>query len=37
VNALLDRGDNRLTLIVTDGNEPAEALYQELGFREIPV
>ena len=37
MNALLERGDDRLTLIVTDGNEPAQAFYQDLGFREIPV
>jgi len=37
MNALLDRGDDRLTLIVTDGNEPAQALYRTLGFREILV
>jgi len=35
MNALFDRGYRRLTLIVTDGNEPAQALYQSLGFRKM--
>jgi ribosomal protein S18 acetylase RimI-like enzyme len=36
MNALLDAGYERLTLIVTDGNAPARRLYASLGFREIP-
>ena len=36
MNALLDRGYERLTLIVTDGNTPAQRLYASLGFRPIP-
>lgn len=36
MNALLDRGYDRLTLIVTDGNAPAQHLYGSLGFRPIP-
>jgi ribosomal protein S18 acetylase RimI-like enzyme len=35
MNALLDRGHDRLTLVVTDGNAPAQHLYASLGFREI--
>jgi len=35
VNALLDGGFERLTLIVTDGNESAQRLYVSLGFREM--
>lgn len=35
MNALLDRGDERLTLIVTDGNTPAQSLYESLGFRPV--
>jgi len=35
VNALLDAGYERLTLIVTDGNRPAQRLYASLGFREM--
>jgi len=33
INALLDRGENRLTLVVTNGNEAAQRLYESLGFR----
>ena len=32
INALITRGDTRLTLIVTDGNGPAQHLYEALGF-----
>lgn len=35
VNALLDHGHKRLTLVVTKGNAPAEHLYASLGFRPI--
>ena len=35
VNALLGAGYERLTLIVTDGNEPAQRLYASLGFCEM--
>lgn len=35
INALLDRGYGRLTLIVTEGNAPAQHLYASLGFRPI--
>jgi GNAT superfamily N-acetyltransferase len=35
INALLDAGASRLTLFVTDGNEPAQRLYEALGFRPI--
>ena len=35
INALLHNGYDRLTLIVTDGNLPAERLYRSLGFRPI--
>jgi len=35
INALIDRGDDRLRLIVTRGNAPAEALYRSLGFQPI--
>lgn len=37
INALLDTGYSHLTLIVTDGNEPAQNLYSSLGFQEIPA
>lgn len=33
MNALLDRAYTRLTLLVTDGNTPAQNLYRSLGFR----
>lgn len=33
IDALLDRGYERLTLIVTEGNAPAQRLYASLGFR----
>ncbi len=33
INALMDRGYSQLTLIVTDGNEPAYELYSSLGFQ----
>ena len=36
MNALLDRGYDRLTLIVTEGNASAQHLYASLGFRPIP-
>ncbi len=35
IDALLDRGYGRLTLIVTEGNAPAQRLYASLGFRPI--
>ena len=35
IDALVDRGHKRLTLIVTEGNAPAEHLYASLGFRPI--
>ena len=35
INALLDREHERLTLIVTEENEPAQHLYASLGFRPI--
>ena len=35
IDALLDRGHERLTLIVTEGNTPAQRLYTSLGFRPI--
>ncbi|MDD5645673.1 MAG: GNAT family N-acetyltransferase [Candidatus Bipolaricaulis sp.] len=34
-NALLDAGYDRLTLVVTDGNDPAQRLYASFGFRPI--
>ncbi|MEE8593784.1 MAG: GNAT family N-acetyltransferase [Candidatus Bipolaricaulota bacterium] len=37
INALIDRGYSQLTLIVTDGNEPAQKLYASTGFREMPT
>ncbi len=36
IDALLDRGQTRLRLIVTEGNGPAEHLYVSLGFHAIP-
>jgi ribosomal protein S18 acetylase RimI-like enzyme len=35
IDALLDRGHERLRLIVTEGNAPAQHLYASLGFRPI--
>jgi ribosomal protein S18 acetylase RimI-like enzyme len=35
INALVDRGHDRLRLIVTEGNAPAQRLYASLGFRPI--
>lgn len=35
INALIDQGYTQLTLIVTDGNEPAYELYSSLGFQPI--
>ena len=35
INGLLDAGYQRLTLLVTDGNEPAQRLYASLGFRKM--
>jgi ribosomal protein S18 acetylase RimI-like enzyme len=32
MNALLGDGYNRLTLVVTEGNEPAQQLYRAMGF-----
>jgi ribosomal protein S18 acetylase RimI-like enzyme len=37
INALMDQGYSQLTLIVTRGNEPAQNLYESLGFRELPA
>jgi GNAT superfamily N-acetyltransferase len=37
MNALLDRGHDRITLVVTKGNESAESLYASLGFVPIDV
>jgi GNAT superfamily N-acetyltransferase len=37
IDALLDRGYERLRLIVTEGNTPAQRLYASLGFRPIAV
>ncbi len=37
IQALLDHGYDRLTLIVTDGNEPAVRLYHKLGFSPVSV
>ena len=33
INTLLDQGYQELTLVVTEGNIPAQRLYQKLGFR----
>ena len=33
INALLNCGFTRLQLIVTEGNSPAQSLYESLGFR----
>ena len=35
MNRLLQRGNRQLQLFVTRGNDPAERLYESLGFREI--
>jgi len=35
IDALLDRGHERLPLIFTEGNAPAQRLYASLGFRPI--
>jgi ribosomal protein S18 acetylase RimI-like enzyme len=35
MNALLDEGYARLTLVVTNGNDPAEQLYESMGFGSI--
>jgi len=35
INALMVRGDTKLTLIVTEGNLPAQHLYTSLGFEAI--
>ena len=35
IDVLLDRGHERLTLIFTEGNAPAQRLYTSLGFRPI--
>ncbi|MBU1050837.1 GNAT family N-acetyltransferase, partial [Candidatus Bipolaricaulota bacterium] len=32
INALIERGETQLTLIVTEGNQPAQHLYASLGF-----
>lgn len=37
MGALCEEGHDRLTLVVTDGNEPAQRLYDALGFRPIPT
>lgn len=36
INALADQRHSQLTLIVTDGNQPAQNLYASLGFTAIP-
>ncbi len=36
MNALLSAGYVRLTLVVTDGNQPAQRLYETLRFHPIP-
>ena len=35
INALVERGNKSLTLIVTDGNQPAQHLYASLGFKAL--
>ncbi len=35
MNALLDAEYSRLTLVVTDGNDPAQRLYSAMGFARI--
>jgi GNAT superfamily N-acetyltransferase len=35
INALIERGDRQLTLIVTEGNQPAQHLYAALGFKAL--
>ncbi len=35
INALIEQGETQLTLIVTDGNLPAQSLYSSLGFEAI--
>lgn len=35
INALIEREYEQLTLIVTDGNQPAQRLYASLGFQEF--
>jgi len=35
INALISRGYTQLTLIVTDGNAPAQHLYASLGFEPV--
>jgi len=35
INALIEKGHSQLTLIVTDGNKPAQNLYVSLGFEEM--
>lgn len=37
INALIDQGYSQLTLIVTDGNKPAQNLYASFGFQELPA
>lgn len=36
INALLDRGYSRLSLLVTEGNVPAQRLYASMGFEPMP-
>lgn len=36
IHALIARGDTQLTLIVTNGNAPAQRLYASLGFEALP-
>jgi GNAT superfamily N-acetyltransferase len=36
INALLDRGYSRLSLLVTEGNVPAQRVYASMGFRATP-
>jgi GNAT superfamily N-acetyltransferase len=35
INTLFERGDRQLTLIVTEGNQPAQHLYESLGFKAL--
>ena len=35
ISALSDSGATSLHLVVTEGNEPAQALYRGLGFRPL--
>jgi len=35
INALVDRGHRDLYLVVTEGNAPAQHLYEKIGFRAV--